>query len=93
MSVTDTPSGIEKSMLLQGLEDPVVSPPAPALSSTQFFTKSNQSDSLVHKARWDSGPLHLLFPGPPAGGRGQYLLILVISAQRAGGRGWARQKL
>lgn len=37
---------------------------------TQFFTLSPTSQtcplSLMHKAHRDSGPLHMLFPGPPA---------------------------
>lgn len=88
-----TPPGIETSMFQQGLED-LVCVTWPSLS--QFYpvlhSKSNQSDSLMHKAHWDSGPLHLLFPGPPALSWG-YLLILGISVQRTTGRDWVGQEL
>lgn len=94
MSVADTtPPGIETSMFQQGLEDPVcVTWPSLSQFYPVFHSKSNQSDSLLNKAQWDSGPLHLLFPGPPALSWG-YLLILGISVQRASGRDWAGQEL
>lgn len=75
MSVTGTASpapGIKKSMLQRGLQDSVCVTSSPLSMSlhTQFFTLSQISHiwplSLMHKTHWDTGPLHLLFPGPPA---------------------------
>lgn len=86
MSMTGTaspPPGIKKSMLQRGLQDSVcVASTSLSMSLyTQFFTLRQISHiwplSLMHKTHWDTGPWHLLFPGPPALSR-VFLKVLFV---------------
>lgn len=105
MFVTGTaspPPGLKKSMLQRGLQDSVcVASTSLSMSlHAQFFTLRQISHiwplSLMHKTHWDTGPWHLLFPGPPALSRVFLKVLFVyhgISVQRAGGRDPAGPKL
>lgn len=86
MSATGTaspPQGIKKSTLQRGPQDSIcVTSTSLSMSlHTQFFTLSQISHvwplSLMHKTHWDAGPLHLLFPGPPALSR-VFLKVLFV---------------